>query len=85
MIFHTLSKEEKRKEPMMPRSRPVIPEGSTLQTLANGDVLITLPGADVPTYCVQKDRNVRIAIARDPVEEAIAQAARDYVDRHRTG
>lgn len=66
----------------MPRPIQSIPEGSMLQLLANGDVLITLPGGRVPSYCVQKDRRVRMAIVRDPVDEATAQAARDYVDRH---
>lgn len=66
----------------MPRPIQSIPEGSMLQRLANGDVLITLPGGRVPSYCVQKDRRVRMAIVRDPVDEVTAQAARDYVDRH---
>lgn len=66
----------------MPRPIQSIPEGSLLQRLANGDVLITLPGGRVPSYCVQRDGKVRMAIVRDPVDEATAQAARDYVERH---
>lgn len=59
-----------------------IPDGSLLQMLPNGDVFITLPGAMIPVYCVQRDHKVRTAILREPVDEATAQAARDYVARH---
>jgi len=31
---------------------------------------------------VQRDNKVRTAILREPVDEATAQAARDYVARH---
>ena len=60
----------------------MIPEGSTLQQMRNGDVLITYPGAMVPTLCVQKDQYVRRAIVREPIEEPLAQAARQYVAQH---
>ncbi|MBA2678653.1 MAG: hypothetical protein H0U76_09720 [Ktedonobacteraceae bacterium] len=59
-----------------------IPEGSTIQQLRNGDVLITYPGAMVPTLCVQEDHYVRRAIVREPVEEPLAEAARQYVAQH---
>lgn len=56
-----------------------IPEGSTLDQMNNGDILITFPGAMIPTLCVQKDQYVRRAIVREPVEEPLAEAARQYV------
>jgi hypothetical protein len=61
-----------------------IPEGSTLDQMNNGDVLITFPGAMIPTLCVQKDQYVRRAIVREPVEAVLAEAARQYVARHLT-
>jgi hypothetical protein len=60
-----------------------IPEGSTLDQMNNGDVLITFPGAMIPTLCVQKDQYVRRAIVREEaVEEPLAEAARQYVAQH---
>lgn len=60
----------------------MIPEGSTLRRMKNGDILITWPGKVVPLLCVQKDQTVRRAIIREPVDEKLAAAARDYVARH---
>ena len=59
-----------------------IPEGSTLKKMKNGDVLITFPGAMISTLCVQKDQHVRRAIVQEPVEEPLAEAARQYVAEH---
>lgn len=59
----------------------IIPEGSTLKRMKNGDVLITFPGAMISTLCVQADQQVRRAIVPEPVEEALAEAARQYVAR----
>ena len=59
-----------------------IPEGSTLDQMNNGDVLITFPDAMIPTLCVQKDQHVRRAIVRESVEEPLAEAARQYVALH---
>lgn len=59
-----------------------IPEGSTLDLMKNGDVLITFSGAMIPTLCVQKDQYVRRAIVREPIEETLAEAARQYVAQH---
>jgi beta-galactosidase beta subunit len=59
-----------------------IPEGSTLQRLNNGDILITLPGAAVPYLCVQRDSKVRKAIVKEPVDASLAEAARLYVKQH---
>lgn len=61
----------------------MIPEGSTLRRMSNGDVLITWPGQVVPLLCVQKDQQVRRAIIREPVDAQLAEAARQYVARHR--
>jgi hypothetical protein len=56
-----------------------IPEGSTLKQMKNGDVLIRFPGAMISTLCVQADQHVRRAIVPEPVEEPLAEAARQYV------
>jgi beta-galactosidase beta subunit len=61
-----------------------IPEGSTLKQMKNGDVLITFPGAMISTLCVQADQHVRRAIVPEPVEESLAEAARQYVMQHLT-
>lgn len=61
---------------------PLIPEGSSLQRLTDGNILITYPGAPVPSLCVQPDERVRTAITRLPVTSDMANAARRYVRRH---
>ena len=60
----------------------MIPEGSTLRRMKNGDILITWPGSMIPSLCVQKDQKVRRAIIREPVDEQVAEAARQYVAKH---
>lgn len=57
-------------------------EGAAMLTMKNGDVLITQAGAAKPFLCVEKNQHVRIAFSKEPVDDQLAAAARDYVARH---
>ena len=56
-----------------------IPVGSLLHRMPNGDVPITLPHAHVPWLCVEHKQFVRPAISRQTVDQALAEAAKRYV------
>lgn len=73
---------KKHQEKKGDTSMAPIPVGSTIQKLSNGDVLITFYGAIVPTLCVQADLHVRRAIIPEPVDESLAESARQYVAQH---
>lgn len=59
----------------------IIPEGSHLRRLANGDILLTLPAALVPYLCVPASiqQPVRFAFLNEPVEPCLEQVAREFV------